>query len=80
MSYPRHRFADELDRFLHQPSGTIDRAKIADWANRVRLDNLSDIDPDIGKWLLQLGAMSMGLEFELSGPELRDMADRAKGL
>lgn len=78
MSYSPNKFAGDLERFLHGPSGTIDRAKISDWAYRVRLDNLNDIDADVDKWLLQLGAMSMGQEFEFSALELRDIVDRAK--
>lgn len=78
MSYSRDRFAAELDGFLHEPLGAIDYKKIADWAYKVRVDNLGKIDPDVDKWLLQLGAMSMGSEFELSDLELRDMISRAK--
>lgn len=80
MSYSRNRFAEELDGFLHDPAGTVDHAKIADWAYKTRLDNLSDMGPDVDKWLLQLGAMSMGTEFEFSERELRDMVDRAKAV
>lgn len=78
MSYSRNRFAAELDGFLHEPSEVIDHKKIADWAYKARVDNLDDIDPEVDKWLLQLGAMSMGSEFELSCLELRDLVSRAK--
>jgi hypothetical protein len=80
MSYSRNRFADELDGFLHESSGMVDCTKIADWAYKVRLDNLGAMDPDIDKWLLQLGAMSMGEEFKFSGLELQVMVDRARAL
>lgn len=71
MSYTKPMFSADLRSFLEQ--GVVDHAKIADWAYATHLAHVRDVDADVDRWLIELGAMSMGEEFELTLDELRNM-------
>lgn len=76
MIYTKKMFGQELEDLL---SGSVlDHAKIATWAYAIKLANVRNIDPDVDRWLEELGAMDMGEEFELSLNELRDLVATAK--
>jgi hypothetical protein len=77
MNYTREIFARELDGFLSNDA-VIDHKKIATWAYETRLRNLGEIDPKVSEWLMQLGAMDMGNEFEFSGDEIVSMIAAAR--
>jgi hypothetical protein len=77
MSYTREIFARELDVFLSTEH--IDHKKIAAWAYETRLRNLEAIDSGVSEWLMQLGAMDMGKEFEFSIEEIASMIAVARG-
>jgi hypothetical protein len=77
MSYTKEIFARDLDVFLS--SGDIDHKKIAAWAYEARLRNLEAIDSDVSGWLMQLGAMDMGKEFEFSIEEMASMIAVSRG-
>ena len=76
MTYTREMFASELEGLLS--TSTIEHAKIAAWAFETRLRHLPAIDVPISEWLLQLGAMDMGPEFEFSKEELQSMIGVAR--
>ena len=77
MSYSRDDFSKDLDKIISDSLGCINCKKIGDWACKTRMHNISDIDTDVDDWLIELGAMSMGSEFELSESELREYIFRA---
>lgn len=72
MSYSSQMFSAELEEFLATRE-SIDYVKIARWAYATRLRNLASIDHKVSNWLLQLGAMDMGTEFELTREELQEL-------
>ncbi|BFG79437.1 hypothetical protein PTKU46_74700 [Paraburkholderia terrae] len=74
--YSKEMFAAELDMFL--AGKVIECQAIAKWAYNVRLENLSSIDSEVSRWLLQLGAMDMGEEFEWSREELAALVSTAR--
>jgi hypothetical protein len=74
--YSKERFAAELDVLL--AGKAIEYKAIAKWAYNVRLENISSIDPEVSRWLLQLGAMDMGEEFEWSREELAALVSTAR--
>ncbi|MCD4500961.1 Uncharacterized protein ChrSV_2584 [Chromobacterium vaccinii] len=76
MIYTKRIFGQELEAFL---SGEVlDHAKISTWAYATKLNNVRNIDPDVDRWLEELGAMDMGEEFELSLEELMNLVVSAK--
>ncbi|MGN6480969.1 hypothetical protein [Luteibacter sp.] len=79
MNNSRIQFADELEALLGvngRPSEHID--EIATWAYRWRLTHQDEVDDEVDAWLLDLGFMSMGQEFELGDVELRQMIVSAR--
>lgn len=80
MKYSPAKFADELEVLLENRVGISSCKDVADWAYKTRLNNISDMDPRVKEWLLQLGAMSMGPEFQLSEGELRKFIEKARTL
>lgn len=73
MAYSMQKLSGELAVLLANMPGAIDHAKVADWAYAAYSQN-DDLEPDAGKLLLALGAMTMGREFEFSDVELREIA------
>lgn len=76
MNYTKEIFARDLEGQLL--NSEIDHKKIAAWAYETRLRNLGAIDPSVSEWLLQLGAMDMGKEFEFSTDEIVSMIAAAR--
>jgi hypothetical protein len=70
-------FASDLERYLN--GGPVDCGRIARWAYAIRLTHLKAIDADVSDWLLRLGAMDMGSEYEWSEDELRALVAKARG-
>jgi len=77
MSYSRQNFSQELDHILKR-NEEIDCTQIANWAFKTRVENLPSIDPDVSNWMLQLGAMDMGPEFEFTKEELHEIVNQAR--
>lgn len=78
MRYTKETFARELEELLPNSNSDIEHQKIAEWAYETRTQNLQDIDGDVSKWLIALGAMTMGPEFEFSRDELKAMVVAAR--
>lgn len=77
MSYSSQMFSAELEELL-AARDSIDYAQIARWAYATRLRNLESIDHNVSNWLLQLGAMDMGTEFEFTREELQELIRAAR--
>ena len=77
MIYSSHEFSLELENILTSRE-SIDTQQIAAWAYETRLKNVSSIDPQVSDWLLQLGAMDMGAEFEFTREELENIVRVAR--
>jgi hypothetical protein len=75
--YSRDEFAAELERILIR-GRNLDCVGIASWAYETRLKHLGAIDTSVSNWLLQLGAMDMGTEFELTMDDLRKIVAEAR--
>lgn len=76
MTYSKRDFASDLDRLV--APAVVDYSRLATWAYETRLQNLRDIDADVSKWLMELGAMDMGAEFQLSPKDLAGLVERAR--
>lgn len=76
MRYTREMFAADLERLLNE--GSTDFKQIAKWAYATRLTHLGEIDAEVSDWLLRLGAMDMGSEYEWNKEELRDLVAKAR--
>jgi len=74
--YTKQQFGRELKSLLTQQK--ISAASIGSWAHAKYYDYIDKIDPHsgFGEFLLQLGTMEMGPEFERSHKELNNIADR----
>ena len=77
MSYSSQMFSAELEELL-AARDPIDYVQIARWAYATRLRNLESIDRNVSNWLLQLGAMDMGTEFEFTREELQELIRAAR--
>ena len=71
MTYSYLEFSRDLERIITQDNG-VDYDHISDWAYKIRLDNIDDINPEVEDWLSHLELMSMDPQFEYSESELRD--------
>jgi hypothetical protein len=79
MNNLRLQFADELEALIGLKDETgahVD--KIATWAYRWRLVNQDEIDDEVDAWLIGLGFMGMGEQFEIGDGELRQMIVSAR--
>ncbi len=74
-SYTYQQFGKELKE---QVKNRVAIDEIGAWAHDQYYDHIFEIDPNSGlrTFLLQLGTMEMGPEFELSYEELDAIADR----
>lgn len=78
MSNIRIRFARELDALLSSNDDDGKRIeRIANWAFSLRFANQRDVDDELDTWLVHLGAMTMGEEFEFTDEEMREMVRTA---
>lgn len=73
--YSQKNLSTELEQLLDGFAGSVDHARIADWAYETYLRQVGDIDPNSKDLLIRLGTMSMGPEFELPEVELRAIAE-----
>lgn len=76
MKYTKETFAQELNDLLSNVG--IEHKRIAAWAYETHLRNLESIDPSVSEWLIQLGAMDMGKEFEFSRNEIASLIATAR--
>ena len=58
MSCTKEMFSNELESLII--GDEIDHSRIAGWAYATRLKHVRGIDPDVDRWLEELGAMDMG--------------------
>lgn len=72
MTYSIKNFSKDFEKIISDSCGKIDYEKIADWAFKTNQMNCRDIDPDVDRWLIELGTVSMGPEFEMSESQLRE--------
>ncbi len=71
--YTQQQFGRELKEKIKMGSSP---SEIGSWAHATYYEYLSQIDLDFGEFLLQLGTMEMGPEFELSYEKLHEIADK----
>lgn len=71
--YTQQQFGKELKEKIRERKSA---AEIGSWAHATYYEYLSQIDLDFGEFLLQLGTMEMGPEFERSYEELNQIADK----
>ncbi len=73
--YTKQQFGKELKKIVAERKPI---SVIGAWAHDKYYEHISEIDQKSGlrKFLLQLGTMEMGVEFEYSYEELEDIADR----
>ena len=71
--YTKEKFGKELKEIIarREPISVI-----GTWAHDKYYEHISKIDLFLGEFLLQLGTMEIGPEFEKSYEELEDIADR----
>ena len=77
MNYSSQMFSVELEGLL-AAGDPIDYVQIASWAYVTRLKNLESIDHNVSDWLLQLGAMDFGPEFEFTREQLQELISVAR--
>lgn len=71
--YTKKQIAKELkQKVIHRETAS----KIGKWAHDMHLEKITDTNILFNQLLLDLGAMSLGPEFEYSYEELNDIADR----
>ncbi|MGN6480967.1 hypothetical protein [Luteibacter sp.] len=81
MSNMRIRFARELDALLGLNNDDGKRIeRIANWAFSLRFANQREVDVELDTWLVHLGAMTMGEEFEFTDEEMRRMVASSAAL
>lgn len=73
--YTKRQFGKELKEMVVKQENI---AAIGAWAHDKYYEHMSEIDSNSGlrKFLLQLGTMEMGPEFQYSYEELEDVANR----
>lgn len=71
MSYTKKMFSRELESLIADRE--INHSRIAEWAYATKLKHVREIDPDVDRWLEELGAMDMGDEFRLGLAELQHL-------
>ncbi len=73
--YTKQQFGKELKEKVAKREKV---SAIGSWAHKTYYDHISEIDSNSGirKFLLELGTMEMGPEFEYSYEELDEIADR----
>lgn len=67
----------ELEKLVSQDTG-VDYDQISNWAYKVRLDSLRELDRETLDVLEDLGSMNMGPEFEWSKEDLQELILRWK--
>ena len=71
--YTKQQFGQELKEKIKKREPV---SFIGAWAHNKYYENISSIDLQLGEFLLQLGTMEIGQEFERSYEELDEIADR----
>jgi hypothetical protein len=71
--YTQQQFGKQLKEKIRERKPV---SEIGSWAHAAYYEYLSQIDLDFGEFLLQLGTMEMGPEFERSYEELNQIADK----
>jgi len=74
MTYSMRKLSAELAALLATMPGAVDYVKVAGWAYNAYVSN-EDLEPEVSKLLVALGAVDLGPEFEFSELELRRMAE-----
>lgn len=64
MSYTKEMFSLELETLLAE--GQPDCSRIAEWAYATKLKHVREIDPDVDRWMEELGAMGMAKSLSLA--------------
>ncbi|SHM50122.1 hypothetical protein SAMN05428972_3825 [Rhodanobacter sp. OK091] len=73
MTYTKRELSVELAALLAAMPGAVDYVKVSSWAYSAYVSN-NDLEPEVSKLLVALGAMDLGPEFEFSELELRQIA------
>lgn len=77
MTYSKRKLSAELAALLATMPGAVDYVKVAGWAYNAYVSN-DDLEPEVSKLLVTLGAMDLGPEFEFSELELRQIAEAGR--